>query len=118
MADSNIAHDTTLAAKPMGSPKMSQRVPFAMSLLRECGVARVFARYERGITFSFTDARHKPVSNLVCTSLMEPIAFALQDILRERCPEYFDGDESQGYFEWDLRTDILSHQHMKTFPPL
>ncbi len=93
--------------------RMSELLPLVAQRLREHGVIRVHARYEReDFAFIFTRTNEHPLPKPTAVETACAIRDALRSISKRRYPNATKTDGTSGYFEWDLVADTFVHEHV------
>lgn len=109
---------TTTNDSPTESEKVpetfSSYLPHTAAKLCSLRVTTVRVEYERPYwTFSgFGETPHR-LSRAAVAVICDEIELHLILLLRRRYPAYFEGDGSKGFFEWDLASDTLRHEHTR-----
>ena|ERR1700716_2958967 len=93
---------------------LSKYLPHAAQVLKQAGVAVIRAECEnqelRILCFAEGE---RTLSRKALATIGVEIDKQLGLILRRRYPGHLEGDGSKGFFEWNLRADVLRHEHTR-----
>jgi hypothetical protein len=102
------------SAQAKESQGLSTYLPQTAEALKQAGVTAIRAEYEkqelRIVCFADRQPKLSPKAvAMICIEIDQQLTL----ILRRRYPSHYEGDGSTGFFEWDLRTDVVRHEHTR-----